>query len=164
MDANRLYLLELCFIANKRNLINNKRHRFLGRKNYWVNAARAVRWFQSPHGSTKHPYHGDCRDSWLKIGLHKIRLYTLENHYKYTMAKCETMRLTIKTRNKVKLLSDKLKAHIRYKNGYIDHIRIPNGPGGGFDINYDQMLSRNEIAAMSRRYEEHMAVQNMLKD
>lgn len=43
MEETNNALLELCFIANQRNEINNRRMRALGRKAYYNNAVRAVR-------------------------------------------------------------------------------------------------------------------------
>lgn len=158
MDASRLILLELCYLTNKRNQINQKRHQFLGRKNYWENAARAVRWFKSPTGSTKHPYYGECRDIWLKMGLHKIRLNIMENQYKYTRAKCETMEFTIKHRSKMRKLFKDLNAAPEYFNGYINVI------GFWLEEKQTEPLFRNNIKALGEEYEAYIAVQKMLKD
>lgn len=161
MDKERQPLIiELCYLATKRNEINVRRHRARWRKNYYSHALSVV---EAHNGSNaklryleRHNANGAKQaaiDSiksnmewlkkkhpkptkWLNMGLHKLRSLVLQGQGEYAMAKHQTMEFTIENRERVKYLVNELDCSIRYDNGSIVGIYFNNGLTGlnGADI------------------------------
>jgi predicted DNA-binding transcriptional regulator len=133
-------LLELCYIANQRNVINNRRMRALGRKHYYLDAIKNI----------------DSSKKWQKMGKHKLRSLALKAEAEYVFAQYETMELTLSSRRRVATLKRKLNARTIYDNGYIGYITVAQS------MSDQKVIYRKIIKELSEQYEANKAVEKML--
>lgn len=177
-EQRRPLIQELCYIANTRNEINTRRHRARYRKNYYENAIRVVEAHNGTnsvlrrlgilrHGariqmikdnmvSLKKKYPKATK--WKAMGLHQLRSLSLKALAEYSMAKHETMEFTIKTRERVSVLTEQLECSLYYNNGSVESIVWQKEWDGTDD------LTRDDILKYAEQYELDKSLEGMIQE
>lgn len=171
-------ILELCHLANTRNEINTRRHRARGRKNYYEHAIRVVEAHNGTNselrtlGTVRHQARINTiksdmdflkkkypnPDKWKVMGLHKLRSLSLKAYAEYSMAKHETMEFTIKTRERISVLTSQLECSLYYSNGSIESVGWQTQWNGKDD------LTRDDILKYAEQYELDRSLEGMIQE
>jgi hypothetical protein len=158
MEEMNVDFLELCHLANKRNILSNRKMSAVGRRLYWSRAISIVKKLnKDPLGykpNVRARFTLNTVKKWMKMGIMRLRANELKAEADLAQSQYETMELTFSTKKRVAQLRKKLNARVAY-----------DACNGVYIISHNHendRFGREEIRKYAQKYEAHKAVEIML--